>query len=153
MHRDDAARALWRDVYPTLSAGGGGLLGALTTRAEAQVTRLSVLYALLDEADAIGEAHLVSALALWEYARESVAYIFGASTGNPDADAISRALQATPEGLTRTDIAALFGRNLSAARLDRAVTLLLEQQRARFVKEATGGRPSERWFHGPGVPA
>jgi hypothetical protein len=135
-------------VYEQLSSSSGGLLGALTTRAEAQVTRLSLLYALLDEADAIGETHLSAALDLWRYAHESVAYVFGDSTGNPEADGILRALRAAPEGLTRTDVSNLFGRNLSAARIDRALATLLVQERAHFEKEPTGGRPTERWHHG-----
>ena len=145
--RDADARALWADVYGDLSRGRGGLAGALTSRAEARVTRLALLYALLDEADAIAELHLRSALALWEYAARSVVHIFGASTGNADADAILRALRASPHGLTRTDIRNLFGRNLSAALIDRALTELLERRLARFDKEATGGRPTERWHY------
>ena len=38
---DDAARKLWAQVYPTLSEGKPGLLGAITARAEAQVLRIS----------------------------------------------------------------------------------------------------------------
>ena len=148
LKRDEAARAVWRDVYPKLSSGPGGLLGALTSRAEAQVTRLSLLYALLDEADAIGEPHLRAALALWEYSVRSVVHIFGDSTGDPDADAILRALRSKPDGLTRTDVNNLFGRNLTAARLDRALATLLELGRAYFQKESTDGRSAERWFYG-----
>jgi hypothetical protein len=151
LRRDEAARALWRDVYPQLSIGAGGLLGALTTRSEAQVTRLSLLYAMLDEADAIGEPHLRAALALWDYSARSVAHVFGDSTGSPEADVILRSLKATAEGLTRTDISNLFGRNLSAARIDRALAALLEQRRAHFVKEPTDRRPTERWLCGAGA--
>jgi hypothetical protein len=46
--RDDAARALWHDCYPALSQIRPGLHGAATSRAEAQVLRLSARYALLD---------------------------------------------------------------------------------------------------------
>jgi hypothetical protein len=148
LQRDDLARELWHDVYEDLSAGAPGLLGALTTRAEAQVTRLSLLYALLDEADAIGAKHLTAALELWQYAAASVAYVFGDSTGNPDADAILRALRETPGGLTRTDLFDLFKRNISARRIDTALATLLEQGRAHRVKEATDGRPAERWLYG-----
>ena len=112
------------------------------------MTRLSLLYALLDEADAIGADHLTAALALWNYSAESVAYIFGDSTGNPDADAILRALREMPDGLTRTEISNLFARNLSANRIDKALFLLLEQGRAHPVKQETGGRPAERWLYG-----
>jgi hypothetical protein len=147
LRRDEPARN-WAATHPLLSDSRGGLLGALTTRAEAQVTRLSLLYALLDEADAIGAQHLTAALSLWRYSSESVAYIFGDSTGNPEADAILRALRETPQGLTRTDVSTLFGRNLSANRIDKALALLLENGRSHPLKEQTGGRLAERWYYG-----
>jgi hypothetical protein len=46
--RDAAAKDLWADVYGKLSEGGTGLVGCATGRAEAQVLRLSLIYALLD---------------------------------------------------------------------------------------------------------
>jgi hypothetical protein len=153
LKRDNGARQLWHDVYGDLSKGCPGLVGALTSRAEAQVTRLALTYALLDEADAIAEPHLRAALALWEYARHSVEGIFQIATGNPDADAILRNLrQAGAEGLSRTEISSLFGRNLSAARIDRALELLSGNGLAQVEKQDTGGRPVERWFFG-GPPA
>ena len=45
--RDHAARAIWFDIYESLSRERPGMLGAVTSRAEAQVVRLSLLYALL----------------------------------------------------------------------------------------------------------
>lgn len=146
--RDGEARDLWRNVYGDLSRGQGGLVGALTGRAEAQVVRLSLLYALLDETDTIGEQHLRAALALWDYSARSVVHVFGDSTGNPDADLVLRALKATRYGLSRTEIRDLFGRNLPAARLDQALAELLSRGRAHNVKETTGGRPTERWHYG-----
>lgn len=146
--RDSEARTLWASIYEQLSHGAGGLAGALTARAEAQVTRLALLYALLDETDTIGAQHYLSALAVWDYSARSVVHIFGDSTGNPDADAILRALRATTYGLTRTEISTLFGRNITAGRIDQALAELLERDRAYFEKEATGGRPSERWRYG-----
>jgi hypothetical protein len=46
----EAANRYWREIYPTLSEGLPGLLGAITDRAEAQTIRLALLYALLDQA-------------------------------------------------------------------------------------------------------
>jgi hypothetical protein len=46
--RDPDARELWHSVYEPLSEGVPGMLGSLLNRAEAQVMRLSMLYALLD---------------------------------------------------------------------------------------------------------
>src|SRR5262249_41159737 len=41
MSRNEDARALWIDVYPDLADGKPGMLGAVTSRAEAQVMRLA----------------------------------------------------------------------------------------------------------------
>jgi hypothetical protein len=47
MHRDAGAAALWRQVYTELADDqAGGLLGAVTSRAEAQVLRLGVQFRL-----------------------------------------------------------------------------------------------------------
>jgi hypothetical protein len=37
-------------------------------------------------------------------------------------------------------------RNASADRIGRALGLLLQYRLARFERQETGGRPSERWF-------
>ena len=80
MQRDAAARAAWHAVYDMLSEDQG-LANTILARAEAQVLRLSMLYALLDQSRIIQHAHLNAALALWHYAEESAAYIFGEATG------------------------------------------------------------------------
>jgi hypothetical protein len=51
----DRARGVWREVYPGLSEGEPGLLGAIIGRAEAQVIRLALLYALLSRFAVIDE--------------------------------------------------------------------------------------------------
>jgi len=43
--RDPEAKRLWHDVYPRLSEAQPGMSGALIGRAEAQVMRLSAIYA------------------------------------------------------------------------------------------------------------
>jgi len=142
-----AARDVWAAVYPTLSAGYPGLVGAVTARAEAQTLRLALMYALLDEALEIDQSHLLAALAVWERAEASARYVFGSALGNPVADDIQRALIAAgPAGLTRTDIRDLFKRNQSAERIGAALDLLTRQGRA--VGEACtigSGRPTEVW--------
>ena len=145
MERDPGARELWAQVYDELSAGETGLVGALLARSEAQVLRLSMLYALLDCSKAVRVEHLRAALALWDYAERSVRYVFGDSTGNPDADVILRALRENPAGLTRTEVSNLFGRHLTAARIGRALDLLHQRGLVYPERESTGGRPTERW--------
>jgi hypothetical protein len=148
MTRDPEARTLWRTEYPRLTAGRPGLLGAMTSRAEAHVLRLSMLYALADSSAAIRRPHLEAALALWDYAARSCAFIFGASLGDPTADELLRALRAAPDGMTRNDLRQHFQRNKSAAEIGRALGVLTRQGLARSSTEKADGpgRPAERWY-------
>ena len=149
MYRDDAARRLWREVYPELSEGHTGMIGAILGRAEAQVLRLSILYALMDCSAIIRREHLEAALALWEYSEAAARFIFGDSLGDPSADEILRNLRLVrPAGLNRTEISNLFGRNKNASEINRALTVLIEGGLARCKrsKSENGGRPEESWY-------
>ncbi|MGH2941332.1 MAG: DUF3987 domain-containing protein [Solirubrobacteraceae bacterium] len=143
--RDENARELWHHVYPRLSEGRPGMLGAITGRAEAQVMRLAVIYALLDGRKVVRVEHLRAALALWDYCERSAAYIFGEDVGDPVADEILAALQAAPEGLTHSEIRDLFKRHKTAARLNIALRALAEAGLATSHRRSTGGRPVEHW--------
>lgn len=147
LRRDDDAKALWGDIYGDLSDAGPGLFGAMTDRAEAHVLRLSLLYALTDAAPAISFDHLAAALALWDYAAASARYIFGDALGDPIADRVLNAIRGGSE-LDRTQISELFGRNVNAARLDRALETLLTTGKAKTWKvenDASRGRPRTMW--------
>jgi hypothetical protein len=89
--RDRDARELWHHIYDDLSEGEPGLAGAMLARSEAQVTRLSLVYALADGAPAIHVPHLEAALELWRYCARSVRHLFGDTTGDPDVDLIEGA--------------------------------------------------------------
>lgn len=141
----DEAWAAWDKVYPALSAGRPGLLGAVLGRAEAQTLRLALLYAALDSSDTVELVHLQAALAVWAYAEESAEVIFGDRLGDPDADAILEALRANREGFNRTQINELFNRNLSAARIGQALESLLKGGLATMESKPSRGRPIELW--------
>ncbi len=144
---DAEAAKLWAEVYPALSEGKPGLLGAVTSRAEAQVTRLALVYALLDHAVAIRPCHLTAALAVWDYAEASVRYIFGSRLGDPLADKILAELKSCPEGLSRTDLSGRLGRNRTADEINRALSTLAESGLARVQNNpGTAGRPAQVWF-------
>ncbi len=143
--RDSGARAIWHSVYEALSSRRSGLLGAVLSRAEAQVTRLSLIYALLDRSATIRPEHLKAALAVWEYCEASVRYIFGDKIGDPVADTILNALRASPMGLTRTEISALFSGHRDRQGIDLALSTLAHQDLAKAIREDTGGRPAEKW--------
>jgi len=84
MQRSPAAQALWGKIYATLAEGPSGLLGAITAQAEAQVLRLSCLYALLDATDTVDVSHLDAAYALGRYCEASARHIFGAVLAGRD---------------------------------------------------------------------
>jgi hypothetical protein len=146
MRRTELAAADWRGIYPTLAAGKPGLVGALMGRAEAQVTRLAMIYALLDCSPKIKRRHLGAALALWKYFEDSVVYAFGNPLGDRTADAILSALRRTPEGITRTGVSNLFSRHRGTNEITRALSVLLQAKEARFEAIETDGRAEERWF-------
>ena len=149
LRRDDAARALWAEIYGALSEGKPGMFGAMTSRAEAQVMRIACIYALGDMSYVVTPAHLRAGLAVWRYCEDSTRFIFGASLGDPVADEIDGVLRAAGlEGLTRTDIRDYFGRNRASHEIVRALTLLEEHGRAKHIEDRSGrGRPVERWYH------
>jgi len=139
------ARKLWCQRYPRLTAEVPGMLGAITARAEAQVLRLAIIYALLGRSDTIKTQHLRAALAVWRYCAHSARYIFGGAMGDRIADRILQALRARKEGMSRTDIRNLFKRNLDAERISRALDFLAQYSLAACLIEETEGRPIERW--------
>ena len=149
LHRDEPANRLWEAVYGPLSTGRAGMLGALTARAEAQVTRLSCLYALADASAVIRLAHLQAALALWRYCFASAVFLFGDRIGDPAADAILAELRRhAPERMTKTEISGIFHRNKDKSEINRALEILVEQRRARVEFDRTGdGRPVEWWSY------
>jgi hypothetical protein len=142
---DETARALWAKLYPDLSEGRGGLLGAATGRAEAQVVRLATTYAMLDQTNVIGLVHLRAALAVWDYCEASARNVFGDAAGDPLADRILTALRAEGRPMSRTDISAALGRHTPSEAIDRALHVLREMGRVRSHAVSTGGRPTEAW--------
>jgi hypothetical protein len=144
--RDSEGRKIWAEVYPELSEGSPGLLGAVTSRAEAQVMRLSIVYALLDCSQVVRKEHLRAALAVWDYCLASCRFLFGTALGDPVTDDLCVMLRRRPEGMSRTEIRDAFGRHRRREEIDRSLSKLSELGLARSVSEATDGRSKERWF-------
>jgi hypothetical protein len=152
MSRSADAGRLWRQVYPLLTAERAGLYGACTGRAEAQVLRLSMVYALLDGSKVVRAPHLRAALGLWSYADASARRIFGGEPPDPLADTVLEKLRAAAAtGLTRSALHQSFSNNVKAAALVAALAKLQDRGDAYFVKQKTGqrGATPERWFARP----
>lgn len=146
LRRDEAARALWAEVYRPLSEGKPGLFGSLVARAEAHVMRLAAIYAVLDRSELITRDHLIAALAVWAYCEQSALYLFGARLGDRVTERIWTALCDAPGGLTRSQIRGLFSGHEESSRLDQALASLAVKGLARCETMGTAGRPKEIWF-------
>ncbi|OKL36228.1 DUF3987 domain-containing protein [Domibacillus mangrovi] len=143
--RDLKAEALWHRIYEPLSTGVGGLIGAVTSRAEAQTMRLACIYALLDQSDKITVIHLKAALDLWGYCFRSARFIFGSGAilEQPNAikllDELKRREGSGEGGMTRNEVREFFNRNLSKAELDIVINDLISNGFIKVEKERKPG--------------
>jgi Protein of unknown function (DUF3987) len=78
----DDVRAGWLSLIKPLLPAVDTSLGAFFGRAETQVIRLAVTYALADQADEISIDHIYAAIALWDYCARSAEVIFGIPVGD-----------------------------------------------------------------------
>ena len=139
MRFDDEAGEMWDEIYETFDDELGGMVGFLMARAEAQLLRLSMVFALLDGSHVIEASHLAAAAAVWEHNALSIDRIFGDRQGDPVSDRIYDGIQSAGV-LATTDISGLFKRHQPADRLFAALNDLLEKGLIRSEKIATEGR-------------
>jgi Protein of unknown function (DUF3987) len=152
LKRDEEAEKLWHEIYKPLSTGTGGIVGAVTSRAEAQTMRIASLYALLDQSHTIKVIHLKAALDLWQYSFKSARYIFGNGTvlEHPHAikllDELKRRKEMKVSGMTRNEVREFFSRNLSKNELDAILDDLLSNGFIKVEKERLPGskRPIQK---------
>lgn len=117
--RHPETRERWAEIYQELSREFPGKLGELLSRGEAQVMRLALLFALLDDEDSIRLQHLESALAFWRYCEASTAFIFQEHLLSKKAKKIFEALQTGPQ--TTTQLHRLFNNNATSAEIEAAL--------------------------------
>ncbi len=141
--RDEAGRE-WDAIYPALSEGKPGLVGAIIARMEAHALRLAGLYAVLDGQGTIELPHLRAALAIVDYAEASAKWLFGEALGDPVADEILQALGEHHE-MSRNAIYNLFDRHVSRERITRTLRTLQAAGLVTMERQETGGRPVEVW--------
>lgn len=152
INRDAESSSAHRKVYQRLTSDRVGLFGEMTARGAQHVTRLAMIYALLDRSRVIRFPHFRAALALWEYAEGSARYVFGTSVGDPIADDILAELKHLGEqGMTRDAIRKHFSGHVYGARLDDALDVLsrlgLAVKARRRPSGKEKGRTPEVWFH------
>jgi len=157
------AREVWAKIYPALTQDEPGAFGATIARAEAQTLRLALIFALLDCSGAIKPAHLRQAVAVWQYCRDSAAYLFGAMSTDKMVERVAKIItEAGAEGISQADLSKALNRHVKG---DRLAAILAELQAAGRVTQTrvdTPGRPAVIWrvgimscascIHGAGKP-
>lgn len=135
----------WDRVYPLLSEEKPGRLAAATGRAEAHILRLALLYALLDLCDQIELPHLQAAFAIWRYAEQSAAWLFGDDSLEEEIAEMIEALDgAGSDGLNRRALFAATNGHMAAAKLDAVLDQLMSDGRVVARHKSAGekgGRP------------
>lgn len=130
----EAARKMWGRMYEFLSreSADGLVFEAATSRAEAQVQRLALIYAMLDKSSHIDSDHLRAALAFWQFAEDSARFIFGGLT--KEQNAILEFLKLAPR--TKTEVYSdLFQRHRLSKEIDTDVKALIRAGKIRERKE------------------
>ena len=139
--RSEEARALWHEVYPKLTGDRAGSFGAITSRAEAQVLRLSMIFALLDGSSQIDLCHLKAALECWRYCQDSALYIWGDFTQGGLAEKIRIALAGAGEaGLTRSQLNNALGGRIAADEFNPELQKMVSSGEVLPVMKPTAGR-------------
>jgi hypothetical protein len=137
------ATSAWESEYARLSRDEPGAVGAVTSRAEAQVMRLAMLYALLDGSTMVRSAHLSAALALWRYSLSSARLIFGGIEEDPLIGRILEALSSGPKA--QSELHASLSKHTKATALRNALNALQTDGRIISTTKPTGGKPVTIW--------
>jgi len=139
------AARLWEQEYSTLSADVPGLLGAATSRAEAQVRRLAMIYALMDRCAGIKTRHLEAALAVWKYCNDSARFIFADRQEVSFDNRLLSILRDSKRSLTRSEISEALGRHTPSEVIGRTLHTLRAKGLVRSKQRKTAGRSAEVW--------
>ena len=152
MALDDEAGRYWDSEYRSLEERPEGIMGMATGRASDYAMKLSMLYALLDKADAIRLPHLRAGLAFWRYCEASAYRLFGESSlREPIPDPLwlrlLNAIQADP-GIAKSELLRVVRESADA--IGQSLEGLRVKGLAHCLQgEAEGsGRKAERWYPG-----
>lgn len=141
-----AARAMWPQLYEELGQSGAGRFGAVTDRAEPQVRRLALIYAVLDRSTRVTPAHLRAAREVWRYCEDSAAYVFGSGPPSGVEGRTLRLLERRDGRWTpRSSIQRAFKGRVKSYTLDRVLEALNKEGLIQSRRVRTAGRPREEY--------
>jgi hypothetical protein len=84
VYMDRNAKLRWERMYHDLGIDEPGFVGAVTARAEPQVLRMALIFAMLDLSNCITVDHLEAANSVWQYCLASAKFIFGQTAAMSD---------------------------------------------------------------------
>jgi len=137
MQRTPEAREYWHDIYPELTKDHPGRWGQVTSRGEAQVVRLALVYSLLDGGEHIALSHLKAAEAVWKYCSESARWAFMESRFSKNAQSILNALDQGPLSLAQIS-RDVFNKNVNRNQISDCIREI--ENEIIIEKQTTGGR-------------
>jgi hypothetical protein len=142
------SKALWQEEYVriTNAADVAPLVDAVTARGEAQVRRLSMIYAIADMSPIVKLQHLRAGLEVWRYCNDSAQYIFERTKGPSLTQKIIQLLPVAGLGLSRTQISHALSGHSSSSEIKQALDDLQTRNLAKSQKIVTAGRSAETWI-------
>lgn len=136
----------WVSIYESYAEERTGLFGAMIARAETQILRLALIFAVLDKSSEILISHLNAAESFWKYCEDSCFYLFGSISTNPIANNLLNAISSSENGLTRTEIRDLFNRNKTRDEIQQALDELIHTGKVeKIVEKSSGVKSIERF--------
>lgn len=136
-----SAEAVWMSEYAELTEDYPGVLGAITSRAEAHARRLMLIYTLLDCSPVTEESHVRAALAFCDYCRDSARFTFGDAETDPAGKKLLGALERGP--MSRTAISRLFSKHYNRRQLDRLIEPFVSSNTIKVITKKGKGPPTE----------
>jgi hypothetical protein len=130
--------------YERLTKDYPGVVGCVINRAEAQVLRLAMIYALLDRQHTIELDHVYAALAVWDYCRKSAIRIFNGRERNNVSQRVIDALEGGSK--TGTELYAMFHNHVTKNNLMTALSDLEAADKIRVKVTPTNGRPKTTYL-------
>lgn len=143
-----ASRVWTGELYDELTEGDDDdqAEAEFTRRAAPYCLRLAGLLAALEGRSLIGADDLAAAAAMVRYSIATARYVLDRQARNPRLDRIRREIDAAgPDGLSRTQVSALFSRNLTKEVLETLLVELTSDGAYEVSRTATKGRPAETY--------
>jgi hypothetical protein len=141
---DAASKRRWEKLYHDLGEGPDGPVGAITDRAEAQVRRLALVYAVADRSKNVCPQHLAAALEVWRYCEASAEYLFADAPATSLEARVQKVLIRADDWVSRSRLYRKL-RTEKPYQLDAVMGSLIERGRVEYREIETPGRPRKEY--------